>query len=76
MDEFKDKVDSLKTLEVRELGDFMYDIVIRSDAIGGVDRQSTFILWKRLIVSKFEGVVKRKWEQTKEFCRFLCMNGH
>ena len=63
MDEFKDKVDSLKTLEIKELGDFMYDIIIRSDAIGGVERPETFVLWKKLVVAKFEGVALQKWEQ-------------
>ena len=63
MDEFQEKVDSLKTLEIKELGDFMYDIIIRSDALGGVDRPYTFVLWKKLVVSKFKGVAKEKWEQ-------------
>ena len=63
MDEFTEKVDSLKTLEIKELGDFMYDIIIRSDALGRVERQETFVLWKKLVVAKFQGVAREKWEQ-------------
>ena len=45
----------------------------RSDALGGVDRSSTFVLWKKLVVSKFEGVAKRKWEQksVSQFYNFV-----
>ena len=29
----------------------------------GVDEKSTFVFWKKLVINKFEGVAKTKWEQ-------------